>query len=311
MTEKEVSRVVLFAIAGALGASVLSIHSFLSGAAGLRSTLMSGSSEADPNFLASALLLPFCLAAGEVLGERNIARKILMLAAAGVIGLAILFTMSRGALMAIAVMVAVYFWQADEKWRVLVPAFIVGLAVVAMPDRFFSRLSGSMADRGAGRLDIWIAGLSALKHYFLQGAGINNFGNAYQFYAGNAPVFRGYNRASHDVYLGTAVELGVLGFTFLVMAFVTQMKSARPATDRVANTRLLPYRVACWGILAAGFFVDLLWSKQFWLAWMLLAVAVRATTSADAPVETSSAEPLNPRVALLTPTPYWKVQGMR
>jgi O-antigen ligase len=311
MSDKEVSRVVLFAIAGALGASILSIHSFLSGAAGLRSTLIGGSEEADPNFLASAFLLPFCLAAGEVIGERNIARKMLMLAAAGVIGLAILFTMSRGALLAVAVMVAVYFWQANKRWRVLVPAFIVGIAVLAMPERFFSRLSGSVADRGAGRLDIWIAGLSALKHYFLQGAGINNFGNAYQLFAGDAPVFRGYNRASHDVYLGTAVELGVLGFTFLMMAFVAQMKSARPATDALANSRLLPYRVACWGLLAAGMFVDLLWSKQFWLAWMLLAVAVRANSS-GAPADTTDSEPANLRGEFLeTATPYWKLQGLR
>ncbi len=311
MTEKEVSRVVLLAIAGAVGASILSIQAFLSGAAGVRSTLISGSSEADPNFLASALLLPFCLAAGEAMSERSIGRKVLMLAASGVIGLAILFTMSRGALLAIAVMVAVYFWQADKKWRVLVPAFIVGAAVLAMPDRFFSRLSGAVADRGAGRLDIWIAGLAALKHYFVQGAGINNFGDAYQYFAGEAPVFRGYYRASHDVYLGTAVELGVLGVAFLVMAFVTQMRSAAAVKSGPTYSRLLPYRVACWGILAAGLFVDLLWSKQFWFSWMLLAIAVRANSSARLPVATIAPEEAALRGGMMKSMPYWKVQGLR
>lgn len=310
MTEKEVSRIVQFAIAGAVGASLLSISAFVSGAAGLRSTLVSGVAEADPNFLASALLLPFCLAAGEVLGEGNLGRKLLMLAAAGAIGLAIFFTMSRGALLAIAVMIAVYFWQADKKWKVLVPTVLVGAAALAMPDRFFSRLSGTVADRGAGRLDIWIAGFAALKHYVLQGAGINNFGNAYQFFAGDAPVFRGYNRASHDVYLCVAVELGILGFALLVMALITQMRSARRTAGTRAYSRLLPYRVACWGMLAAGLFVDLLWSKQFWLAWMLLAVAVRATSSVHSRVQ-ASPELVTMPARSMERIPYWKMQGLR
>ncbi len=308
MTEKEVSRVVMMAIAGAVGASLISIHTFISGG-GVRSTLMSGSAEADPNFLASALLLPFCLAVGEVLSERGGLRKLVMLVAAGIIALGILFTMSRGALLAVAVMVIVYFWQAEKKWRIFVPAFLVGGAVIFMPDRFFSRISGVVTDRGAGRLDIWIAGLHTLKHYFLQGAGINNFANAYQFYAGEAPVFRGYNRASHDIYLGTAVELGALGFVCLVMAFKTQLKMPSGVPGERGYSRLLPYRVACWGILAAGMFVDLLWSKQFWLSWMLLAIAVRATS--EARVSDSVLSSVQPETEPMTAMPYWKVQGLR
>ena len=235
-----------------------------------------------------------------------------MLAAAGTIGLGILFTMSRGALFAVAVMVAVYFWQARKKWRVLVPTFLIAGAVMFMPSEFFSRLTGSVSDRGAGRLDIWIAGLATLKHYFIQGAGIDNFANAYQQFAGYAPIFRGYHRASHDVYLCTATELGVVGFALLLMAFLAQMRSARSVTDPQAYSRVLPYRVACWGILAAGMFVDLLWTKQFWLAWMLLAVAARASSPVNLPVEETPREeeplPLAPRMQSI---PYWKVQGLK
>lgn len=312
MSEREVSRVVTMAIAGAVGASLLSLGSSLSGMVAGRNTLASGSLEADPNFLASALLLPFCLAAGEIMSEtRSAPRKMLMLAAAAVIGLGILATMSRGALLAMAVMAVVYFWQSDKKWKVLLPAIALGGSLLMMPDTFFSRIGGAVSDRGAGRLDIWIAGLATLKHFFLFGAGINSFPDAYQLFSGEAPVFRGYARASHNIYLGTSVELGILGFLFLFLAFRSQLNAGRSGSVEVDRARVLPYRAACWGILAAGMFVDLIWSKQFWLSWMLLALAVRAAERVGIEPAPSISPETHPLTRHLEPVPYWKLQGMR
>ena len=102
----------------------------------------------------------------------------------------------------------------------------------------------------------------------------------------------------------------MLGFVFLMMAFKTQLKMPQMTRGDAAYARLLPYKVACWGILAAGMFVDLLWSKQFWLSWMLLAIAVRATSEArerDSEVAPESVVSNRP----LETMPYWKVQGLR
>src|SRR5262249_55211959 len=81
-------------------------------------------------------------------------------------------------------------------------------------------------------------------------------------------------------YLNVAVEMGVIGLTLLLTAVIGQLRAAsRCRKDMLVLGNIggviIAYEAACYATLAAAFFIDIIWEKCFWLAWMLLAVAVR------------------------------------
>jgi O-antigen ligase len=129
-------------------------------------------------------------------------------------------------------------------------------------------------------LDIWTVGLHGLQRYGLAGAGLESFPYVYGQYIGYAPNYLGRElRGSHNIYLGMAVELGILGLILMIAAFASHFGAAR-RSSRTAGSEsppppLTPYEAACWGLLVAAFFQDIIWRKAFWLAWILLAIAVR------------------------------------
>jgi hypothetical protein len=64
------------------------------------------------------------------------------------------------------------------------------------------------------------------------------------------------------------IEVGIIGLTFLLLAFRSQLREAR-------NRFLVPYQAACWGMVVMGLTLDIVWRKSFWFCWILLAMAVR------------------------------------
>jgi O-Antigen ligase len=157
------------------------------------SIMLSDNSGADPNYFAASLLLPLSIAFGGFLASRKGKGigKLVMLAIVIVIGLTIFLTMSRGALVAMIVMIVVFFYRMRINWRAVVPVACLAGLIAFLPSRFFTRLQGAVATRGAGRLDIWIVSLEALKHYGIFGAGFSNFQFAFTPFAGYAPFYRG------------------------------------------------------------------------------------------------------------------------
>jgi O-antigen ligase len=270
VTDKELTAIIFMTIAGGVGAATMTGSDFFSGrflAGTTRGTLILGATESGPNLLAASLLMPFALAVGWIVDGRGTLARTAMVIAAAALAIGVLVTESRGGMFALLVTIFVFSYRLKAKLRILLVAACVALlSVMLLPDSFFARLSRN--DRGAGRLDVWSAGAQALTHYAGQGAGWNNFPVVYQEFAGQAPVFHGYSRGAHNIFLGMAVEVGILGLLFLLLAVRSQL---RHLGDRL----LVPFEAGCWGMLAAGMFLDLVWRKTFWLAWILLAIATR------------------------------------
>lgn len=284
-TSLQVSRRELFWVAaaavvgGTLAASfVVSLHSSgIDFRADTRSTLAFGGHESDPNYFAASLLLPISLAVGMFASARSWSTKTLSLLAVMSMGVAVLLTMSRGALIGLVVMLLFYCYSLRVNSRVLIVLVVLGLLVAWMPQIFFARLEGTGADRGAGRLDMWRVGLAMLPRYGLRGTGLDNFPLGYQQLAGLATVFHGYSRGAHNTFLNMIVETGIVGFGLFIAGLVSQFRAARPDGNSSGLTPpLVSYKAACLGVLTAGFFLDLFWWKLFWLAWMLLVIASRA-----------------------------------
>ena len=248
-----------------------------------RASLVLGDQEADPNGMAAGLLLPISLAMALFFLSQKWIGKAMAMLAVSLMGFCLFLTMSRGGALALVVIAAVYLRRLN-KWRALVPVALLPLLLVFVPETFFHRFGQAAATGGAGRIPIWIAGLEMLKHYWLLGAGINNFSVAYSSYAGFAPVFKGYGRAAHNIYLGTWVELGMVGIALLLLAVRSQFRDvarARVEFDPI----FVGSEAACWAILVAGFFLDVLWRKYFWLSWILLTISTQIWRATQTPVE--------------------------
>jgi O-antigen ligase len=281
ITERELAWITTMAVAGGVLASVMAISGFYSGvtfSATARSTLAGDGRQSDPNIYAAGLLLPVSLAIGKVLSARSTLLKALMAISAGIIMLSVLLTMSRGALLAVFVMIAAYVLRYRLSWKIITSVAILLAGLAFVPDVFFSRLQDAAETGGAGRLDIWIAGLYALKHYALFGAGLANFPNVYTLFSGYAPNFTGYARDAHNIYLAIAVELGIGGLALMLLAIGTQLRDARPHKDSPSSTRLIavPAEAAFWAILVSAAFLNLMYRKSLWLVLIMVAISVRA-----------------------------------
>jgi hypothetical protein len=139
-----------------------------------RASMVIGNQETDPNGMAASLLLPTSLAIGlSFLGQKWVG-KTLALPAALAMGFCIFLTMSRGAALAL-IMVAVIYLRRLNKVRPLIAVCLLLFSLLFVPGAFSKRFGSAAVNGGAGRVPIWTAGLEALKHFWVQGAGVNNF----------------------------------------------------------------------------------------------------------------------------------------
>jgi len=290
VTQRELDTIVWLAVLGGSVAASISLYQFSQGQYFVppdapqietgRAALSAGGSATEPDALGATLILPFSLAAGILLSSRTWLNRLFMIGCVGLIGTCIYASMSRGAVIAIAVVVLIYIWRSRAKPRVWVLFLLMGGSMAAMPGLFVSRFQDSLADRGAGRIDIWENGLQALRHYGILGAGLDRFPDAYNEFIYVSSEYRGISRASHNIYLRTGVELGIVGITLLALILWRHLlrttEAYRGDLDESSRFRLISYEAACWGLLVQGFFYDLLWEEYLWLAWMLLIMATRA-----------------------------------
>ncbi len=244
----------------------------------LRASLAMSGRETDPNQWAASLLLPLSLAIGAFFSSRGWFNRLAAMAAVALIGFGVMLSMSRGSLMAVAVMIGVYLYRSSLNWRTILPVGVLALLLLAVPGLFFVRIQQGLQDKGEGRFDIWQVGMVAVEHNGVFGAGLDGFPALYQEYAASAPIFRGYRRGPHNIYLGITAEMGIIGLLLFLGAVGSQFRVVRHFRT-AAGGHVFPFLVACeaacWGVLTAAFFLDVLWRKAFWLPWILLALASR------------------------------------
>ncbi len=280
-TRRELLGVFACTISGAFLSSVYALRNAPDGIG--RISLVFSSSVTDPNQFANLMLLAISLSFGMLLAFQHTWVRIVVGTALAVILYSVFMTMSRGALIALGTIIVVYLVRMRANRRIVIPVALASSLLLLLPGIFFARLQHSIAGRGAGRFDIWTAGLYALKDNFLYGAGLDNFPVIYQRYAGYAPTYWGYYRAPHNIYLGVSVELGILGITLLLLAFGSQLRDAHLALKASRQFDwIIPLEAACWAMLVDGMSLDILWRKSFWLTWMLLAATVRLHNAENA-----------------------------
>jgi O-antigen ligase len=298
VSEKELAWVCALTVLGAALAAGWAVFYGLDDATGSaagtgRGTLMIGERAMPLNAFAASLIPALSLAMGGFIGLRSWIGKMLSAAAVGMISAGIFFTMSRGALVGIAAMALVFLYRFRVRWQVLLlVCLLVGVAAT-MPGVFFDRILavGDKDATGAGRTKIWAVGIEALANHGLVGAGFKTF---LDVYGRTVPIPPGKGeRGAHNMYLAIWVEVGIVGLALLVGAVACQLLAARRAAgSKDSGTTTIAVRAteaACYGMLVSVFFGDFLWSKFFWLPWILLAWGVH--TRERQPLKPVNAQP--------------------
>ena len=243
----------------------------------VRSSLVMGKEAINPNIFATRLLLPLALSVGAFFSVRKVWLKTVMLGCSALLTLAVLLTLSRGAALAVMVMAVVFLLRFGVSPKILAVCGLFSVTILALPSEFYKRFGEAVKTGGAGRLDIWNVAVEALKQYGIFGAGIANFSTVYTKYAGFAPHFVGFDRASHNLYLEMSVEAGIVGIILLAMAIRTQLWTGRNNRRRIGkpNPWLIAAEAASWSIMTAAMFAHLFWEKSFWLLWIMVAFSAQ------------------------------------
>jgi O-antigen ligase len=307
-----------FFVLGAAGAAADAIISPLpSSAYGDVSRV--GSLFGDPNYFAAVLVTGFALALA-----LNRARSLTVFGqgiaavAAGLCVLGILLSVSRGGLIALAVMLLSAVCLAG-RWRGRLAAATVLVALAATfyffalaPAADRARLTSSQGG-GSGRTTIWKVGWREVQHHPILGVGAGNFSDAGARYViepglinhnatGYVAYFIDTPTVAHNTYLEVLAEEGIIGVMIFLAIIGVSLDCARRAALRFRaagdeEMELLAYGLLCGvlGFLAASFFLSEEYSKQLYLLLAmgpaLLRVAVTRPQMVRAAVRPSSRRP--------------------
>ncbi len=267
----------------------------------------------DPNRYAQILIVLLPIALLRIRAEQRRALKVLAAFAAVTILAGIMLSYSRGAFLALALLVpAMGLLGYIRSRHVLIAAVVAVVLAPIVGPRYLARmdtiwivpdlLSNARAEPvqadGAirGRLTEMLAAYTVFRDYPIIGVGPGQFLPFYSVeYMDNRDIaFRGIGRVrrAHSLYLELAAETGIIGVvTFMtIVCFIGQrLWRARkrwlrthPALADLATTFLL----SLMGYLATALFLQLSYQRYYWLLLGLAGAAVQILTSPTGPVAT-------------------------
>lgn len=240
-----------------------------------RMTLNAGAEGLDQNYLAALMLIAF----GNVFynlcnnGKQKKLHKIVSIFFCLVVVYYILLTGSRSGMIAVCLIMLLSI-NTSWKTRFAVGIPIILFILVLLPvisryipegimDRFTLSAMTGREDESGARLIIWKRALSSLRSFevlFGYGAG------ASQTVVGNA-LGRG-DAAIHNHYIAMIVECGVFG-SLLINIPILKMLKAMLKNDKSIGVSFV-------GILLMAFFLDVVTTKFFWSAMILLTACCSA-----------------------------------
>ena len=286
--EKSLDRLASYIIAGGVAASIISIYLFLSGEAYLtaRASLVIGEQRlADPNHFGTSLILPFIFSLNKYFRERP---RAFTLAECGVILTAIVLTGSRGAVAGVICAVLFLIWN-EKRMK---PRQLVLLATAVMvfllfldhiaPEQLLMRYTfdSILESQGSGRFGIWYFALEAFKKHPLIGWGYGTFSYlASGGISANVTLPPSIGAMPHNIYLQALTELGVLGFSLLLVALILHFHRALGFAKK--NPFYRASTAALVGIAVSSFTLHTFGHKYFWLIQMLCALSLTSSQSTN------------------------------
>lgn len=225
----------------------------------------------DQNYLAALMVMPYGILLHDLIAHRKLrlTKAIICL----VIFYYILRTGSRCGLLGIgAITVLMFFREAKRQVLIVIIAILIllvvgPLIVATLPEDLLDRYSwdamiGNTSESG-GRLEVWAIAWDAIK----QGSALWGYG------AGASEMIVGLKYSSqsaiHNFVIAHVVELGLLGLG-LFLAFLIKMFK-----ELVAGKQYRIY-LSFVGIVVVAMLLDVLTTKFFWAALMILTLHITA-----------------------------------
>jgi O-antigen ligase len=240
----------------------------------------------DPNELASVLVAGMALSAGLAANFKGPGLRLASLSAGGFCLLAAMLTGSRGGLVALscALIAAVVFggrWRARLAIGAVLVALLTGFYVTSLaPPGVRERIATTAGESATqeGRTTLWQIGGRMVRAHPIEGVGAGNFQTTSRDYLIRpGSIYRSDsvllgNQVTHNTYLQTAAELGLVGLTLfgaiIVFSFGSLVRAARnfrESADVRGEALARSMIVALVGLLAADFFLSQMFSKELWL----------------------------------------------
>jgi O-antigen ligase len=285
-TRRDAVRVFAVIVAGAAVAAVSGIVDAPSASA--YDVARASGTAGDPNELAAALVMGFCLAVAFAVNRHiDVRGRMAAAVTAGLCLLAIALSLSRGGLLGLAFAGIVAIVVAG-RWRpqVLGAVALVGvlgvgwfavLADAGARDRVLHNTGGS-----TGRLDLWTIGTRMVEAHPIRGVGTGQYITASVHYLVRPGAFQRGDlvliapKVAHNTYLGTAAELGLVGAALLLALMIACGRSAWQAVRTFAADRDERLEILGRGFLvgAAGYAASLLFISENYkkVLWLFLAL---------------------------------------
>lgn len=257
----------------------------------------------DPNYYAQILLMVVPFALITFWRERSPWRKGASLTAAVVVVAAILLTYSRGAAVALLVVLGLtVLVRGVSRRELLVIGALVTLILVLAPSGFRERLTtleqvipggSEVTDPDSSFAKRRLVTLAAWKMFLdhpLRGVGAGNYAVRFDPYGARvgsaAPMYDDPGEAQypHNLYLEVAAETGAVGLVLFGLVLVTAFGSLARAWRRLRpGPRMTPDLAAGVGIALAGYSMTSLFLHGHYqrYLWILLALAAAWDLAAD------------------------------
>jgi O-antigen ligase len=242
----------------------------------------------DPNFFAQVMVVLALIGVERLVHDRSMWVKILAGLCAAISALTVVFTFSRGAIVAMALSLAIFFWIYRLKPMQTAVVLILGMVLLLfIPSTFFDRIltikdvlpssngeinvrqDPAIQGRASENLTAW----AMFTQHPLTGVGLNNFPSLYQDYTksiGLAPSAS--QRSPHNLYLEVAAETGIIGLTVFLIMVGLAFRSILSARKKFMEAGLEDYAhmvtgfaIAFGGYMLAALFVHAAYPRYFYL----------------------------------------------
>ncbi|MDA8173775.1 MAG: O-antigen ligase family protein [Nitrospiraceae bacterium] len=292
VTKQEYDYLKWFLVSGGLLSAVLTIIAYHQGLLELgeaeRVSMMSldnGGGMGLVNKQAFDMLLPFSICIGMIFERRKPIFTGFLFITFLLIFFSMMITGSRGGLAAgLAALFYFIFSKRDKLKSIIIAGLILMVTFAMTPQFYLDRINRSLATGASGRFDIWHVGMKALGKYWLFGAGLDCFPNAYTEFVNYTPVYMGLDRAPHNVFIGSFVELGIIGGMLLLTALFMHYLAIGPSKKGGSNDQSI-LKAAFWAILVGSLTQDVLWYKSFWLLWMMIVMLKNSENGLASPFQ--------------------------
>jgi O-antigen ligase len=201
--------------------------------------------------------------------------------------LGVVISGTRGAWLAVVLVVPFFiFPRVPLRRRIMavMGAVAVGILLLQLPgvaDFSTERLTTALSTGGAGRTDIWTVAATIYASHPILGVGWANFPVAYTgdvVRASGIGFYTYSGAASHNIVIGTVVELGLVGLGLLALFLVPLV------LRRGSGSEATVIQAALAALLVLAFFLDMIGNhKELWLMIGLAAGLTFAARPASGP----------------------------